>query len=109
MSALPDGECLTAHKGIAVRGLGIGLCAKTSIRSRARLWLGGMPWREMERTFQSRLGSRTARCSLCLGRGTEAETSEEHEGSEWHERESKEEVTEEAPRELGASEGGEGS
>lgn len=63
----------------------------------------------MERTFHSRLGRRTARCSLCLGLGIEAGASEEHEGSEWHERESNEELMEEAPREWGASEGGGGS
>ena len=50
----------------------------------------------MEHTFQSRFGRRTARCSLCLRWGTESEASEEHDGAEWHERESKEELAEEA-------------
>ena len=66
-------------------------------------------WQGMEHTFQSRLGRRTARCSLCLRWGTESEASEEHDGSEWHDRESKEELAEEAPREWEASERAEGS
>ena len=81
-----------------------GCTRRRTCQSRARcgynLEIGGS---EMEHTFQSRLGRRTARCSFCLGRGMEPEASVEHEGSDLHERESNEELMEEAPREWAAS------
>ncbi len=58
----------------------------------------------IEHTFQRRLGSRTARCSLCRRWGMEEvkASSEDDEGSEWHERVSKDEE-EEAAAEVEAS------
>ena len=54
-------------------------------------------------TFHRRLGRRTARCSFRRGRRREAGPSGEVPGSEWQERVSKDELVDEAPRDVDAS------